>query len=95
VATAAWPCLASRDDPERHSEAWTGSQVPVASPTSVCRSLYGESGGSEGRHRRGQTHRGAERGHTPVSSTDGQVVEGNGLPVQLHVLADPQNPLHG
>lgn len=26
--------------------------------------------------------------------TDGQVVKGNGLPVQLHILLDPQHPLH-
>ena len=42
-----------------------------------------------------QTHRGAERGHPSVSGTDGQVVESNGLPVQLHILPDPQHPLHG
>ena len=42
-----------------------------------------------------QTHRGAERGHPSVSGTDGQVVESNGLPVQLHILLDPQHPLHG
>lgn len=42
-----------------------------------------------------QTHCGAERGNPPVSSTDGQVVEGNGLPVQLHILPDPQHPFHG
>ena len=32
-----------------------------------------------------QTHRGAEWGHASVSGTDGQVVESNGLPVQLHI----------
>lgn len=42
----------------------------------------------------GQTHCGAEWRDPPVSSTDGQVVEGNGLPVQLYILPDPQHTLH-
>lgn len=42
----------------------------------------------------GQTHCGAEWRHSPVSSTDGQVVEGNGLPVQFDILSDPQHTLH-
>lgn len=42
----------------------------------------------------GQTHRGTERRYPSVSGTDGQVVEGNGLPVQLYILSDPQHTLH-
>ena len=41
-----------------------------------------------------QTHRGAEWGNPPVTSTDGQVIESDGFPVQLHVLPDPQHALH-
>lgn len=42
----------------------------------------------------GQTHRGAEWRHSPVSGTDGQVVEGNGLPIQFDILPDPKHTLH-
>lgn len=41
-----------------------------------------------------RTHRGAERGHPPVTGTDGQVIEGNGFPVQLHILPDSKHAFH-
>lgn len=41
-----------------------------------------------------ETYRGAEGRYPPVAGTDSQVVKGNGLPVQLHILSDPQHPLH-
>lgn len=41
-----------------------------------------------------QTHRGAEWRHPPVSGTDGQIVEGDGLPIQFYILPDPQHTLH-
>lgn len=55
------------------------------------------SGGSKAKpvERGPQTHCGTEWGHPSVSSTDGQVIEGNGFPVQLHILPDPQHTLHG
>lgn len=41
-----------------------------------------------------KTHRGAKWRHPSVAGTDGQVVKGNGLPIQLHILPDTQHPLH-
>lgn len=40
------------------------------------------------------THRGAERGHTPVPGGDSEVVEGDVLAVQLSILPHPQLPFH-
>lgn len=80
---------------------WTGSRAGCGlsghEGGSVYRSLCGELKGQQRKPGEWgpQTHRGAEWGHPPVAGTDGQVIEGNGFPVQLHILPDAQHTFHG
>lgn len=77
---------------------WTGSRSACGLSgcrVGIYRNLYSE-GVSEGKPMEWgpKTHRRAQWRHTSVAGTDGQVVKGNSLPIQLHILPDTQHPLH-